>query len=348
MSQVKALSISEALINQVLYVWIDVRSEKEFERANIPGSINLPILNNADRTAVGTTYKMKGRESAVKIGLELMGPKFANYYQSLIAIITENPEKKLLFYCWRGGLRSQIASAIIQWSGHSVNFVSGGYKSFRRWVFDSLSIEKKITLISGHTGSGKTEILHFLKLKGEHILDLEGLANHKGSALGGIGMPPQPSTEMFENLIAMSLLDYRVEETIYIENESRMIGHCVIPSQIWSQMLLADSIQIIVPRDIRIERIAAEYGSLPKEELIAKTQQLKKRLGGQHEKAAIEALNRDDFETWINILLDYYDKSYTHFVEKNNQQFKSIPWDWNQNLDELFNQLKSKIYEIGQ
>jgi tRNA 2-selenouridine synthase len=329
MSQTRALTIQEALLRREDFIWVDVRSESEFERAHIPDAINIPILCDEDRAAVGRAYKHDGREAAVMLGLSLTGPKFASIYQKLMAMQHAH-QKKLLFYCWRGGLRSQIASTITQWSGHPVFIVKNGYKSYRHWVLQTLQTPLNIVLISGLTGSGKTEILHLLKDNGQAIIDLENRANHKGSALGGIGMPTQPRNEMFENLIAMDYLQFQPHQTVYIENESRTIGQCAIPEGLWNQMKEAHSIEIHIDPQTRIHRIIKEYAGLPKDQLITQTQKLKKRLGGQHEKTAIEALEKDDFKTWVEILLVYYDKSYQHFVDKNNIKITSISWDWNQ------------------
>jgi tRNA 2-selenouridine synthase len=329
MSQTKALSIDEALNQKGSYIWVDVRSESEFARAHIPGAINIPILNDADRAEVGTTYKQKGRELAVQVGLRLAGPKFEAFYIALMAL-QKSHNKPVLFYCWRGGLRSQIASTITQWSGIPVYIVRGGYRSFRHWTLTTIEAPKNIILVAGHTGSGKTEILHLLQRKDQQIIDLEGLANHKGSALGGVGMPEQPRNEMFENLLAIEMFELNPDRFTYIENESRMIGLCAIPQGLWVQMQQAPSIEILVDRETRINRILAEYAHLPKELLIEQTQKLRKRLGGQHEKAAVEALEQNDFRTWVELLLVYYDKSYAHFVEKNNLSLEKFAWDWNQ------------------
>lgn len=344
MSQTRALTIQEALLRREDFIWVDVRSESEFERAHIPDAINIPILCDEDRAAVGRAYKHDGREAAVMLGLSLTGPKFASIYQKLMAMQHAH-QKKLLFYCWRGGLRSQIASTITQWSGHPVFIVKNGYKSYRNWVLQTLQTPLNIVLISGHTGSGKTEILHLLKDNGKAIIDLENRANHKGSALGGIGMPAQPRNEMFENLIAMDYLTFKPYQTVFVENESRTVGQCAIPEGLWNQMKEAHSIEIHIDTQTRINRIIKEYAGLPKDLLITQTQKLKKRLGGQHEKTAIEALEKDDFKTWVETLLVYYDKSYQHFVDKNNTKITSISWDWNQIPSSLLTLLNTQKNE---
>ena len=329
MSQTRALTIQEALLRRDDFIWVDVRSESEFERAHIPNAINVPILCDEDRAAVGRAYKHEGREAAVMLGLSLTGPKFASIYQKLMEI-QHHHQKKLLFYCWRGGLRSQIASTITQWSGHPVFIIKDGYKSFRNWTLQTLQTPINIVLIAGHTGSGKTELLQILEKKGQAIIDLERRANHKGSALGGVGMPTQPRNEMFENLIAIDYLQINNNQTVYIENESRTVGQCAVPEGLWKQMQLAPSLEIQVPIETRIQRIIQEYDNLPKDQLIQQTQKLRKRLGGQHEQAAVQALQADDFKTWVEILLVYYDKSYQHFVNNNNTKITPVPWDWNQ------------------
>ena len=329
MSQTRALTIQEALLRRDDFIWVDVRSESEFERAHIPNAINVPILCDEDRAAVGRAYKHEGREAAVMLGLSLTGPKFASIYQKLMEI-QHHHQKKLLFYCWRGGLRSQIASTITQWSGHPVFIIKDGYKSFRNWTLQTLQTPINIVLIAGHTGSGKTELLQILEEKGQAIIDLERRANHKGSALGGVGMPTQPRNEMFENLIAIDYLQINNNQTVYIENESRTVGQCAVPEGLWKQMQLAPSLEIQVPIETRIQRIIQEYGNLPKDQLIQQTQKLRKRLGGQHEQAAVQALQAYDFKTWVEILLVYYDKSYQHFVNNNNTKITPVPWDWNQ------------------
>jgi tRNA 2-selenouridine synthase len=345
MSQIKALSIEEALSQSGRFVWIDVRSESEYSRAHIPGAVNLPLLNDEERAAVGTTYKHEGREAAVQLGLRLIGPKFETYYVELLALV-KSSEKKPLLYCWRGGLRSQIASTLIQWSGLHAHMIFGGYRSFRQWVFPTLAQPRNYIVISGHTGTGKTEILHLLREQNSQVVDLEGLANHKGSALGALGLPPQPKNEHFENLVAMSLFQCQTQAPVFVENESRMIGKCAIPQGLWDAMQLAKHIELDVVRETRIERIMGEYGGFPINDLIEQTQKLRKRLGGQHEQAAIEALKNGDIKRWIEILLVYYDKSYRHFLEKNEIPIQKMTWDWNQKESSLLHLLSLSNHGI--
>lgn len=179
---------------------IDVRSPAEFAHAHFPNAQNLPLLNNEERAIVGTTYKHEGNQTAVLKGYELVGHKFSDYIKLAIKIA---PNKKVNIYCWRGGLRSNIMAFVLHTAGFEVNLLQGGYKKYRNWVLETLEQPKQIKIVGGKTGSGKTYVLHQLKMLNQQIIDLEGLAHHKGSAFGSLGQAPQPSIEMFENNLAI-------------------------------------------------------------------------------------------------------------------------------------------------
>ncbi|MFN5890393.1 MAG: tRNA 2-selenouridine(34) synthase MnmH [Bacteroidota bacterium] len=326
MHGVKPWKIESALAKYKQFTWVDVRSENEFAKAHIPTAINIPILSNSDRVAVGTCYKQSGRIAAVRLGLELVGPKFPTIYDQLLELYSNG--KPLLFYCWRGGLRSQIASTLMYWAGESVNIIEGGYKSYRNWALQYFEKHQNFVVLSGCTGSGKTQILHELRKENLQVLDFEGLAHHKGSVLGGIGQLPQPSTEHFENLIAFELLQFEDNKPIVVENESRRIGSCILPEVLWKNMQNVRAIEITTDINTRIDRLYAEYANLPINKLKEQTAKLAKRLGGQNEKLAQQALDAGDFRTWISILLVYYDKAYTNYQALFNHQIESISIEW--------------------
>jgi len=323
---VKPIQIENALSNKSNFQWVDVRSESEFEKAHFPGAINIPLLSNEHRVLVGTCYKQQGREEAVALGLDLVGSKMQSLFRKYREI--ENLGKPILFYCWRGGLRSQISSTIYGWGGFSPTILVGGYKSFRTWAHKQFERQLSIKILSGKTGSGKTEILYLLKEKGIQIIDLEGLASHKGSAFGGLGLPPQPSTEMFENCLALELSEVNVNQTVIIENESRLIGKCCLPLGIWSKMQEAPIIEINVDSLTRINRLIQEYAHFNRDHLEEKTRVLQKKLGGQHTQEAVQYLHEGNFEKWIEKLLVYYDKTYQYSVEKNINRSTHIDFHW--------------------
>jgi tRNA 2-selenouridine synthase len=307
------------------YTLIDVRSEGEFARGHIPGAVNIPLLNNEQRAQVGTLFKQEGREAAVLLGYQLLGPSFPQLYARFQAVLGG---KLPLFYCWRGGLRSEISATLLHWGGSQVHVIEGGYKSYRTAVQASFANPVKLQIIGGLTGSGKTEILHFMRSKGHQVLDLEGLAHHKGSALGSLGMPPQPSTEMYENLVHHTLSGMDLSQTVWLENESRKIGHCALPEAFWLQMNQAPMLEVSIPHEVRVNRLVREYAHFPVEDLKARTSLIRKKLGGQHEQAAMLALDEGRFADWVNILLVYYDKSYHYFVQENNPSVVAVDWDW--------------------
>jgi tRNA 2-selenouridine synthase len=308
-------------------VLIDVRSESEFDHAHIPGAQNVPLLNNENRRIIGTIYKQEGREAAIAKGFELVGPLFGDLYAKLTTAVNG---KTPVFYCWRGGMRSNIAASVLEWGGQRTLVISGGYKAYRNAVLKGLERELKTTIISGFTGVGKTEILHLLEKKGAQIVDLEGIARHKGSALGGLGMPTQFSNEMFENILFDKWRSLDSEKYVFIENESRKIGGNVIPESVWEQMEKAKMLDIIVPREIRMQRILKEYGDFSVDLLSGCTEKIKKRLGGLNLKNALEALRNDDIAGWADILMDYYDRTYMHSRKDKEVRAEEFVWDWNE------------------
>ena len=294
-------------------VILDVRSPKEFEHAHLPGAVNFPLLNDEERKQVGITYKNEGREIAVIKGFELVGHKFAEYIKRAKEIA---PEKEVMIYCWRGGMRSNTMAWLLSLSGFKVTILKGGYKLFRGWVLNQFQIKKNILILGGKTGSGKTELLNALKEKGEQIIDLEKLANHKGSAFGSLGQKPQPSTEQFENLLALEWSKINDEKILWLENESMLIGTCALHAGIFDQMRTAPVVEIQLDFEIRKKRILNEYGIFETKQLEEKTFKIKKRLGGLRLKEAIEFLQSGNLDAWCGIMMNYYDKTYSHSHEQ--------------------------------
>lgn len=292
---------------------IDTRSEGEFEQSHIPNSFNIPILNNSERIVVGTLYKQKGSEQATLKGFELVGPRF---HLILKEVLKKYPEKKILVYCWRGGMRSQILSWLLSMVGFEVFRLRGGYKTYRTYSFDLVRKDWKLLVLGGKTGTGKTRLLQKLRETGEQIIDLEGLANHKGSSFGSIGQPAQPSVEQFENIFAEALRKQDPDQPIWIENESRKIGRLILPDKFYHQMLAAPLVDIFKTEQERITLIAEEYADLPVDELIFAVLRLKKRLGGLRTSQAIEAIVEEKHTEWISNMLIYYDKAYTFDLDK--------------------------------
>jgi tRNA 2-selenouridine synthase len=311
---------------------IDVRSPGEYTHAHFPKAQNLPLLNNEERAIVGTTYKYEGNQTAVLKGYELVGHKFVDYIKQAIKIA---PNKKINVYCWRGGLRSNIMAFVLHTAGFEVNLLQGGYKKYRNWVLQTLEIPQQIKIIGGKTGSGKTYVLHEIEKLGEQVIDLEGMANHKGSAFGSLGQEPQPSVEMFENLLAKQWHKINPNKTLWLENESRMIGTVRIPPKIYEAMRIAVTYDLQVPLETRINHIVDEYGQFEKQLLIDCTQRLEKKMGNLRMQQAIDFLKENELKAWVFMLLEYYDKAYLFSKEKRNPNTLIAVSTINKNFQEI-------------
>jgi len=292
---------------------VDARSEGEFAQSHIPGAINIPILNNAERIQVGTLYKQAGPEKATLKGFELVGPRFHLIQREAIRNF---PNKKVMLYCWRGGMRSQILSWLLTQVGFEVYRLAGGYKTYRTFTFNEVRKPYPLLVLGGKTGAAKTVLLQKLKEQGEQVVDLEGLANHKGSSFGAIGLPAQPTVEQFENLLAEQLRNIHPDQAIWVENESRRIGRIILPDPFYLQMTQSPRIEVEKSEVERIAHIASEYAHLDQEELLAAVLRLHKRLGGDRTNQALEAIRTGNSEIWITILLGYYDKTYSYDLER--------------------------------
>ncbi|MGE3825499.1 MAG: tRNA 2-selenouridine(34) synthase MnmH, partial [Bacteroidia bacterium] len=296
---------------------LDVRSEGEYGHAHVPGAISLPLLNNDEREKVGTCYKQKGREEAVLLGFDLVGGKFGDYIRKAKAIsnieqgMSNVEQPQIIVYCWRGGMRSNIMAWLIEKTGIKVYVLEGGYKTYRNWALNEFAAPLQLLVLGGKTGSGKTEVLHEMKKAGEQFIDLEGLAHHRGSAFGALGQSAQPTTEQFENYLALELVQIDRKKTLWLENESSKIGGVKIPDGIYNKMRATTVVEIEVPLDRRIANITNGYASFPKDKLTEATKRIEKKLGNKSMNDALNYLNENDFYNWIKILLDYYDKAYT-------------------------------------
>ena len=283
---------------------------------------------------VGTAYKQESREQAIKHGFDFFGPKMKKMVEEVERILDsrlqiadlnsnkseiENLNSKIvLLYCWRGGMRSGAVGWLLDVYGFKVYTLVGGYKKFRNYVLDTFKLPFDLKILGGYTGSGKTEVLKELKRKEELVIDLEEIAMHKGSAFGNIGLPKQPTQEMFENLLSCKLraVSYNSPFTshhspIWLEDESQRIGLANIPNALWHLMRRSPVHFLDIPFEERLKHLVEEYGALDKEKMIDAIVRIKERLGGLEAKRAIAFLNEDNTIESFRILLKYYDKWYT-------------------------------------
>ena len=299
---------------------IDVRSPSEYYKGHMPNSINIPLFDNEERSIIGTIYKKEGRKKAVIEGLKFFEEKI-DFLLNKFFMINEsyrrnyNDNNNKLFiriYCSRGGMRSQSISWLLEKYKLNTITLKGGYKTYRRWILDCFPKKWNIIIIGGKTGSGKTKLLSLLEKFKYQTIDLEGIACHRGSTFGGLGMKEQPSNEQFENKIAEQLYSFKTTNNIFVEAESANIGKCKIPHEFFSQMKNSRRIEILRSESNRLDELINTYSVFKKEELKDSVERIKKRLGPQRTKIALESIDKEKWDLVCRSVLDYYDRCYEY------------------------------------
>ncbi len=318
---VKNIFIDEFVTADNAHITIDVRSPSEYAHAHIPNAVNIPLFSNEERKIIGTAYKQQSRQVAIKLGLDFYGPKMKLIVEEVEAVIARgnmnnsnaSPRINLHLHCWRGGMRSAAVAWLLELYGFNVYTLSGGYKAYRNWVLKTIAQPLSLKILGGFTGSGKTDLLEDMKTKGHAILNLEKLANHKGSAFGALGTQKQPSQEMFENIIAQTLYQLQREKdtSIWVEDESQRIGRLNIPQSIYDNMRQSPVYFLEIPFEKRLKNIVESYGSYTEDDLVTCISRISNRLGGLETKLAINFLFQKNVKESFRILLNYYDKWYS-------------------------------------
>jgi len=334
---------------------IDVRSPSEFAEDHIPEAINLPVLDDAERAEVGTIYK-QSPFSARKTGAALIAK---NISQQLIEhFASKQKDYRPLVYCWRGGQRSNSMAAVLAQIGWKVTVLEGGYKTYRAYVRQQLEhLPEKFTytVLCGLTGSGKTHILHQLHQRGAQALDLEELANHRGSLLGEEweGKPAvQPSQKYFESLLLQQLQSFEASEPVWVESESNKIGRVYLPQSLWEKMKQASCVEIQLPISSRVQFLLQEYphlGIYP-DVLKAKLEKLKSRYGWQKLNEWYRLIDASQGEDFVkDLLLSHYDPTYTQSIRRDFPRVErvlSLPDLSDPSVDQLVNSLLSDCKSV--
>jgi len=298
---------------------IDVRSPSEFSQGHWPGAINFPLFSDSEREAIGKSYKKESRLKAIFNGLKLTLPKTKKLLGIILqATKKETKNKSLRIYCWRGGMRSSAFGWLARTIGIKTYLLKGGYKNYRKWVLNQFETDLPIRLLGGKTGTRKTDLLNYIKNQDIYAIDLEGIANHRGSTFGSLGMERQPTSQQFENILAESLNEFHQSNAteIWLEAESSNLGKCRIPNSLYKKMKSAPILEIIKTKDERVENLVNVYSQNSQNELKEAVTRISKRLGPQRTKEALVAIENKEWSNACKAMLDYYDRCYEYELEK--------------------------------
>ena len=308
---------------------IDVRSPAEYAAATIPGAINVPIMDDMERSEIGTLYKQAGRQAARMRGVEVVAPKLPALVAQ-VAAARPSGSPPVVVFCWRGGMRSQAMTRFLELAGVPARQLEGGHKAFRAQVrhFFEHGNWGRLLVLRGLTGVGKTALLQRLAVEGYPVIDLEGLANHRGSAFGHLGLPTQPSQQMFEALLWDALRRVPPEGYALAEGESRHIGRLVLPLRVYQALQAEVSIWLEAPLAARVQNILDDYPARDdlREAFAAPIRALKERLGRQAVTELLALLAAGDWEELVRALMvRYYDPLYRHTLPTRRIEVSATP-----------------------
>ncbi len=321
---ISKMSIDDYLAQEHPQPLIDVRSPGEYEKGHIPGATNIALFSNDERAHVGTVYVRESREKAIELGYQYVNPKL-NWF------ITESqkvaPDSSVAVHCWRGGMRSQSFAEHLHAHGFKdVRLITGGYKAYRRHVLSFFEQPFCLRILGGYTGSGKTLVLKEIQRKGHQVIDLEGIAHHKGSAFGSIGESSQPSVEQFENYLHQQMSAFDLQQPIWLEDESHCIGHVKIPMALFLQIRQQNVYFIDLPKEQRAHFLVNDYAAYGNDVLDTAIDGIAKRLGGQNVKQAHQLLTENNYYEVALLTLQYYDKAYRRGIaHRDAEKVQQIP-----------------------
>ncbi|HWR43093.1 tRNA 2-selenouridine(34) synthase MnmH [Sporomusa sp.] len=295
--------------------FIDVRSPEEYSVGHIPGAVNIPLFNNDERAHVGATYKQIGVEEAKHLGLAIVSTKLPDIVGQVRQL--HKSGQKVVMYCWRGGMRSKSIVNVLEMMGVSTSQLLGGYKAYRQYVLDRLrtfEIKPLIVVLCGSTGTGKTIILNRLAKRNIPVIDLEKLANHRGSVFGQIGLGRPATAQNFDAELLKELEVFNDQPYIVVECESKRIGNVYLPDSLFNAMRQGKKMLLSTDVEIRIDRLIEEYLDIysnNQEAIIASIESLRKRIGNKKADHLLERFKSGNIRDVVKVLLmDYYDPMY--------------------------------------
>ncbi|MDP2388385.1 MAG: tRNA 2-selenouridine(34) synthase MnmH [Bacteroidota bacterium] len=302
---------------------VDVRAPVEFLKGHVVNAINIPLFDNSERAEIGTLFKQQGKDNAVTRGLEIVSPKMVPFVNEVKALAKD---KKVFVYCFRGGMRSNSFAWLMNTSGLNACILNGGYKAYRNHVLNYFAIPKKIILLGGKTGSGKTDVLKELSKSDYSVVDIEKLANHKGSAFGGINEEKQNPQQAFENNMHQAFVECDQSKVFILEDESQTIGFNKIPHELWQQMKKSPIIKLNIPFELRVGKLVEDYTTVNTDALRACVTKISSQLGPLNTKLCMQYLGEGNLAEVARLSLLYYDRAYD-FKYNNNKEQKIIEVD---------------------
>lgn len=296
-------------------VFIDVRSPVEYEVGHIPNAINIPLFENSERVEVGTTYKQVGPEEAKELGLAYVSAKLPSIVGQIRQFYKSG--QQVIVYCWRGGMRSKSIVSILEMMGISASQLLGGYKAYRQYLLTKLNdfeVKPRVVVLCGSTGTGKTAILERLADRDIPVIDLENLANHRGSVFGQIGLGKPATAQNFDAALLTALEKLNNKPYIVVECESKRIGNVYLPDCLFAAMKQGKKILISTDIEVRVERLIEEYLDIYNDNcqaIAASIESLRRRLGNKKTDQLLTDFNTGKIQEIVRtLLIDYYDPMY--------------------------------------
>ena len=321
------ITLDEALATDHI-VYVDMRSPSEYQAGHIPGAVNIPLFSDEERAIVGTTYKQVSTDDAKQQGLTFVSSKLPAIVEQIRQLCQEGG--KGVSYCWRGGMRSRSVVSILDIMGVNAFQLQGGYKAYRRHILDSLthfSLQPVVIVLCGSTGVGKTTLLARLAERGIPVLDLENLANHRGSAFGHVGLGPPMTAQKFDTALLAALRELNQHPFIVVECESKRIGNVYLPDVLYQAMQCGPKVLLTARLDIRIDRLIAEYTDLVSDHqsaLAGSIESLRTKLGNKKTDRLLDDLLSGRIRDVVRTLLsDYYDPLYG-YETADESRFKAV------------------------
>ncbi|MBC7695917.1 MAG: tRNA 2-selenouridine(34) synthase MnmH [Burkholderiales bacterium] len=333
---VNEINVDDFLIKSKGELIIDVRAPIEFFKGHLPNAINIPLFEDTERAEIGTLYKQQGKDKAVNRGLEIVSPKMTVFVDRVKKL---SKTKKVFVYCFRGGMRSNSFAWLMNTSGLDAVIMKGGYKAFRNFVLNDFEKDRKIILLGGKTGSGKTDVLKKLLVLSIQTIDLENIAHHKGSAFGSINEQKQNPQQVFEHEIFHQLSLVNPSQPVLMEDEAQSIGYNKLPQGLWRQMEKSTIIKIEIPFELRVQKLVEDYATVDIEALKNCVIKISQQLGSLNTKLCLQYLDDRNLHDVARLSLLYYDRAYEFSYQKKKQPIVLLNSD---TIDAETNALKVK------